>query len=104
RFVGPVVDLQQILQDHGNRVLAPADPEVQHMSGVTRVATRGRAGAQLVDQPRLADPRLATHADGHAGTTFDRRLERAGELTQLAVTADERTALGAAGLRGSYSP
>jgi hypothetical protein len=104
RFVGLGVDLQQILQDHGNRVLAPADPEVQHMSGVTRAATRGRAGAQLVDQPRLADPRFATHADGHAGTAFDRRLERAGELTQLAVTADERTALGAARLHGSYSP
>jgi hypothetical protein len=83
---------QQAAHQRADRVLALADAEIEHQALVRRKALRQGQRGELLDQPGLADPRLAAQHDRLAGASLSAGLEHAGELAQLRFAADQAPA------------
>ena len=72
--------------------------ETDHVPAALQGLPRSRFGpalllAQRLDEPRLADPGFSEHAYGEPAT-LARGIQRAEQLAQFRLPADERTELG----------
>ncbi len=97
-------DLQQAAEDHGDGVLTLTHAEVQHVPGMTGVASRRRLRAQLLDQPGLTDPGFPADADRGSGTRFEDGVQRTPELPHLVVASNERSALCTGRAQAAHAP
>ena len=86
---------EQAADDRAHRVLASAHAEVEHAAVMDREAERLAETPHLVDEPRLADARLAAHIDGLSRERRHARARDAPELFELRLAADEETAAAA---------
>ena len=86
-------EIKQALQQAANRVLTPADAEIEHQAPMRPKSPRLGEGPHLLDQSRLADAGLATHIDDMAGAPAERGLEDALELVEFGFAADEHASV-----------
>ena len=106
RLAGPRSEAEQA-PDHGtNGVLALAGPEVEHQPRVAGEAGRLGQRLELVDQPGLADARLAPDIDDLALAGLPAGRQHGLELRQLRAPADQEMALqpGRAALDAGQAP
>ena len=84
--------LQQAVDDRADRVLVLAHAEIEHEAAVAGKAQRFGEAAHLVDEPCLADARLAAYVHDVTGPLFETRVRDALELLEFSLAADKHAA------------